>query len=101
LDYNTGSHHAFLWENDTFYDLNNYIPEDSGWILTGAQGINDEGYIVGYGISPNGEYHGFLLTPIPEPCTLSLILLGGTILFQRRRKYHYQSGILTAGFGGR
>jgi probable HAF family extracellular repeat protein len=38
------------------------IPPGSGWVLIGAEDINDDGRIVGYG-TKNGETRAFLLTP--------------------------------------
>lgn len=43
-------------------DLNSFLPEDSGWILRSANGINDRGQITGWG-SIGGEGHAFLMTP--------------------------------------
>jgi hypothetical protein len=35
---------AFTWQASTgIVDLNDLVPADSGWYLTGAFGINDEG----------------------------------------------------------
>jgi len=63
-------YHAFLWENGAMTDLNTLIPADSGWILTAATAINDEGGIIGTGLL-DGQVHGFLLTtnqaPPPPP----------------------------------
>jgi hypothetical protein len=62
-------------------DLNTLIPQDSGWILTSATGINNAGQIVGYGIGPGGVYGGYELTPlelpVPEPSVLAFIGLVG------------------------
>jgi hypothetical protein len=41
-------------------DLNSLLPDDSGWALTSASGINDEGQIVGVGLH-DGRWRGFLL----------------------------------------
>jgi probable HAF family extracellular repeat protein len=62
---------AFIWEktNETagIVDLNKLLPEGSGWTLTRATAINNQGQIVGYGFQtgdPNEK--AFLLTPIPQ-----------------------------------
>jgi uncharacterized membrane protein len=55
--------HAFLWQNGTMYDLNAFLPGNSGWILQCATGINDSGQIVGYG-TLNGVLTAFVLTPV-------------------------------------
>jgi hypothetical protein len=65
-------------------DLNDLVPDDSGWTITRATAINDLGQIVGYGMI-DGNEHAFLLTPVPEPATLSLLALGGAALVRRRR----------------
>jgi probable HAF family extracellular repeat protein len=58
---------ALLWENGKVIDLNTQIPSNSGWaILVTARGINDKGWIVGWGelvSGPPGTDHAFLLTP--------------------------------------
>lgn len=53
---------AFLYSKHTMQDLNNLIPNDSGWVLLYAYSINNRGQITGYG-SFNGANHAFLLTP--------------------------------------
>jgi probable HAF family extracellular repeat protein len=59
----TGSRRAFVWEDGLMSDLNTLIPLDSGWQLWVALDTNGRGQITGGGIAPNGEFHGFLLTP--------------------------------------
>jgi probable HAF family extracellular repeat protein len=57
---------AVLWERGEIYDLNNFLPADSGWIaLRVALGINDKGYIVGIGGRPRRQTP-FLLVPLPQ-----------------------------------
>jgi probable HAF family extracellular repeat protein len=81
-------YHAFLNYNGTMTDLNTLIPSDSGWTLEEASGINDSGWIVGYGTNPSGQTHAFLLTAVPEPSTLALLAAGaiGLLGFAWRRK---------------
>lgn len=55
--------HAVLWQNGKWFNLNNLVPKNSGWVLNGAQNINEKGQIVGYG-EHNGMPSAFLLTPI-------------------------------------
>jgi probable HAF family extracellular repeat protein len=79
---------AVLWIGSSMIvDLNNYLDTASrdGWTLLQASDINDAGQIVGYGVH-NGSYRGFLLTPIPEPMSLTLIWLGVAVfsIFRRR-----------------
>jgi len=55
--------HAVLWPfGGAPRDLNEYIPVNSGWVLTEARGVNDSGQIVGNGLL-NGQPRAFLLTP--------------------------------------
>jgi probable HAF family extracellular repeat protein len=86
---NDGSYHAFLYRGSGgIQDLNSLIDTLSGWKLQQARGINDLGQIVGYGTCPSGQVHGFLLTPVPEPSTIALLLtasLGGLLCWRRRR----------------
>jgi probable HAF family extracellular repeat protein len=60
---NDDAHHAFLYSNGVMTDLNNVIPL-CGWTLLDAEGINDSGWIVGYGINAAAQTHAFLLTPV-------------------------------------
>jgi probable HAF family extracellular repeat protein len=65
--------HAFYYAGDTLYDLNDLVVNRGDWTLVSANGINNLGQIVGYGVI-NGENHAFLLTAtaIPEPSTYAL-----------------------------
>ena len=72
---------AFLYtQAGGMQNLNNLIDPSLGWDLTGAGGINDAGDIVGSGFNPQGQFHAFLLTPVPEPSTLQLTIILATIL---------------------
>ena len=77
---------AVLWENGVFYDLNDLIPADSGYELHIASAINDEGQIAAIAEIMGGTYRAVLLTPVPEPATLSLLALGGLAVIRKRRR---------------
>ena len=75
-----GISRAFLYSNGTMTDLNNLIDPASGWTLEQAAAINDNGWIVGEGINPNGQSDAFLLTPVPEPSGAILLGIGAITL---------------------
>ena len=54
--------HGFVYHNGVMTDLNALIASNTGWLLLGAQSINDQGQIVGVG-TVNGQFHLYLLTP--------------------------------------
>ena len=70
--------HAVLWDPGTMmiHDLNDLIPSGSGWTLTTASGINNNGWICGYGMR-NGIEHGFLLAPLQPPTITSFSINNG------------------------
>ena len=61
-----GSLRAFLWEKGSIVDLNTLVPPGASLHLTAAAFLNDRGEIVGDGLLPNGDNHGFLLIPCDE-----------------------------------
>jgi probable HAF family extracellular repeat protein len=77
--------HAFLFADGQIKDLNDLIPFDSGWELWGATAINDLGQIVAYGYNAEREGHAILLTPIPEPSSFTLLVVGLFVLAWRIR----------------
>jgi probable HAF family extracellular repeat protein len=59
-----GAFHAFVWNSTNgMRDLNDLIPGGSGWTLTRALDVNNDGSIVGWGTNPSGDLRAFLLTP--------------------------------------
>lgn len=63
--YGTNYYHAFVYIGGTMYDLNSLIPSDSGFSLTKADSINNNGQIAVAAIDSSGETHALLLTPVP------------------------------------
>lgn len=95
-DYAAGPSHAFVWDPVTarMYDLNDLISFSFGGLITSAAGINNAGQIVGTALI-GGQFHAVLLTPdrtpflpigtpVPEPGSWALLLLGGGLLATRR-----------------
>ena len=77
---------AFLYSDNTLYDLNDLIApgSEAGFTLTAASAINNNGQIVGRG-AVNGELHAFLLTPtssvsVAEPTSSVPILSFGAVV---------------------
>ena len=58
-----GTIHAIIYSGGVMRDLNEFIPSQSGWVLSEARDINDAGQIVGTGLI-NGLQRAFLLTPV-------------------------------------
>lgn len=65
-----GDSGAFVYSNGAVQNLNSLIPSNSGWSLSVARAINNDGQIVGFG-TYNGEQAAFLLTPMAVPTSLS------------------------------
>lgn len=78
----TGETHGFIYQSGSLVDLNSLLLPGSGWSVVEANAINDVGQIAGLGINGAGERHALLLTPTPEPCTLSFLIFA--LLFKRR-----------------
>jgi hypothetical protein len=80
---------AFRWTvAGGLVDVNTLIeggPAANGWLrLTYVSGVNDLGQLVGYGTRLTGEERGFVLTPVPEPAALA-VLVAPALLARRRR----------------
>lgn len=75
----SGQQRAFLWTQGSMRDLNALIKPGSGWLLTGAGGVNALGEISGTGIL-NGKQRAYLLKPrdpAPRSSGLAPALAGG------------------------
>jgi len=81
--------HAFLYENGSFFDLNDLVdPSGSGWVIAEANGINELGQIAGTACRDGACYAVRLdLVPaVPEPGAWAMLLGGCTLVGWRRRK---------------
>ena len=86
-----GDGKAFIWDtvngikNLRDVLVNDYGLDLTGWTLSSARGISDDGLtIVGWGYNPDGYTEAWIAT-IPEPGTLFLFGLGGLALLRKRR----------------
>ena len=79
---------AFLWTPDSpnastgkMIDLNDLLEPNSGrfWTLRSATAINDRGQIVGTGLLGDSQ-RALLLTPVPEPSTITFVATGALLL---------------------
>ena len=76
---------AFLISGGQTYNVYSLLTNPNGVLLTGLDGINDNGDIVGSAFV-NGNTHAILLTPVavPEPSSLMLAFTGVSALFGLR-----------------
>lgn len=73
----------FRDEASGFIDAQDLLDDDSPWTITSLTQINNLEEIIGIAII-DGQPHGVLLIPIPEPGTLSLVFLGMVLLRKTR-----------------
>lgn len=61
-----GNFRAAVWPKGKpgALNLNNLIPQNSGWTLAQATAINDLGQILAWGVYSNGDTHAFRLDPL-------------------------------------
>jgi len=79
---------AFLYQAGAMVDLNTFIDVASGFTLATAEGINDRGDIVGWGMV-DGQNRAYMLQAVPEPSSAALLLaglLGAGLWSARKRK---------------
>lgn len=85
IGYAGTTYYPCIFENGVIVNLNDLIDPANQFTLMAAEAINDSGQIVGFGKDSQNQTRGFLLTPTPEPATLSLLVLGGLAMLRRRK----------------
>lgn len=85
-----GPTRAFIWDRQNgMLDLNEYARDVlklsiDGWQLQSAKAVSDDGmYIAGDGLSPEGEYAGWVIR-VPTPGTV--VVMGAALAMMRRRR---------------
>jgi hypothetical protein len=90
VDLNVGSRHALLWSGtaDSAIDLNLLLPFDS--VDSVANTIDAQGNIWGTATDSDGNIHAVEWSPVPEPTSIVIALMGSILTFPllRRRKSH-------------
>jgi probable HAF family extracellular repeat protein len=78
---------AWAWLNGTMYDLNDFLGAGSDFTrLLSANGVNNNGDIVGVGVLSDGTISGFVLHGfVPAPGTVGLLGMGLAAAARRRR----------------
>ena len=54
---------AVIWETGKIAVLQDRLASGTGWVVQGANAINDAGQIAAYGFNAQSGYAGFVLTP--------------------------------------
>lgn len=78
---------AFLWSGGVLYDLIDYIDPAGGWRIDEALAINDRGQISAFGCNQASECGPLVLTPVPEPQVVALLMAGLGLLSGRAARY--------------
>lgn len=81
---------AFLYSDGVVYDLNTLAAHDGSLTLTSARDINDRGEIIATACDTGGGCYGVLLSPVPEPSPIAMLLAGlglaGGLRYRQERK---------------
>jgi hypothetical protein len=73
-------------------DLNNFVNPASGWVLNYAWDIDDNNWVTGVGMfdsdgaGPLAAYQRDFLMQVPEPGSLSVVMMSLLALTMKRRR---------------
>jgi probable HAF family extracellular repeat protein len=79
---------TFLYMNGKALDLQRSLVSSSDWSLFDVSDINDHGQIVGSAVGPGNRGYAVLLTPIPEPGSIQLLILSFATALALRHRCH-------------
>lgn len=72
---------GFIWRDGNATDLLGLVEGGANnWLTIGATDMTETGILVGYAESLSGRTMAVFLTPVPEPTSLMLFLVGGIAL---------------------
>lgn len=81
---------AFLYSDGVVYDLNTLAAHDGSLTLTSARDINDRDEIIATACDTGGGCYSVLLSPVPEPSPIAMLLAGlglaGGLRYRQERK---------------
>ena len=81
--YSSGNEHAFLYSGGQMFDLDSLLDTPTGTFFLAAYGINDSGQIAARG----ADNHIYLVTPVPEPASGALLVVGFALgIYSRRHR---------------
>jgi probable HAF family extracellular repeat protein len=76
---------GFLDIGDEMFDLNDLVPPSTEWTIRDAVAINESGQIAAVGVR-EGVSRALLLTPVPEPGPIAVLVLSGAAGAWRARR---------------
>lgn len=84
----TGMGYAgFVYDGSTIYDVNTLLSSNPGNLnVWSIFDINNNGQMVGYAFNSLNQGRAVLLTPVPEPATLTLLVLAAVAALCRKRR---------------
>ncbi len=73
--------HGFIYyPGGQIQDLNNLVDPSLGWTIEDGCAVNDSGQIAASAYQEYGVFHAVLLTPVPEPTTLCLLIVAVVVI---------------------